>query len=75
MLICLLSSRFSWPPYVIQDIWASMLEDKEYLSSFFQKNQALMRENYTLATSLLENQEIPYYKGGYVLGGSTYFRA
>ncbi len=49
---------------MIQDIWASMLEDREFLTSFLAENQKRLAENYVLATSFLDEHGIEYFKGG-----------
>jgi aspartate/methionine/tyrosine aminotransferase len=54
---------FSWTPYIIQEIWARMLEDDCFQSTFFEKNYRLTEESYALATDFLEKHDIPYYKG------------
>ncbi|KAJ4289459.1 hypothetical protein N0V88_006940 [Collariella sp. IMI 366227] len=56
------TSMLGWPPYVIQDIWASMLEDEAYTNNFFAKNQRLLAEQYAIATRFLDDHGIPYYK-------------
>ena len=55
-------SPFSWPPYIIQDIWAGILEDETYRRDFVQRNHDLMAKSYRLATSLLEQNNIPYFR-------------
>lgn len=57
------TSPFSWTPYVIQDIWAGMLEDAAFRTGFAERNCELMAQSYALATSLLERHGIPYYRG------------
>jgi hypothetical protein len=54
---------FSWTPYIIQEIWARMLEDACFRTRFFQKNYRLTEESYAFATDFLEENDIPYYKG------------
>ncbi|KAG4442585.1 hypothetical protein IFR05_001915 [Cadophora sp. M221] len=54
---------FSWSPYVLQDLWAKLLEDTEYLDTFIATNQRRLSENYTLATSILTSHNIEYFKG------------
>jgi len=40
-----------------------MLEDEAYRRDFSRRNQELMAKSYRLATSLLEQNGIPYFKG------------
>jgi aspartate/methionine/tyrosine aminotransferase len=54
---------FSWTPYIVQDIWASMLEDEEFRGRFLGKSHRLTEESYTFTTAFLDKQGIPYYKG------------
>lgn len=51
-----------WPPYLIQDIWAKMLENEEYTKGFLAKNQQGLAEQYAFATRFLDEHEIPYYR-------------
>lgn len=73
---------FSWTPYIVQDIWASMLEDEEFRGRFLGKSHRLTEGSYAFTTAFLEQQGIPYYKGSnagsflwidlrqYILGGA-----
>ncbi|KAL5319879.1 hypothetical protein ACEPPN_012937 [Leptodophora sp. 'Broadleaf-Isolate-01'] len=54
---------FSWSPYVLQDLWAKLLEDTQYLNKFISTNQRRLSENYTLATSILSSHDVKYFKG------------
>jgi hypothetical protein len=45
---------------MLQDIWAAMLEDKEWLSTFMTKKADLMAENYRVTTSFLADRNIKY---------------
>ncbi|KAH7393513.1 pyridoxal phosphate-dependent transferase [Cadophora sp. MPI-SDFR-AT-0126] len=54
---------FSWSPYVLQDIWAALLEDTEYLNWFASTNQSRLSENHSLATSFLSSHNIKYFAG------------
>ncbi|KAK0616998.1 pyridoxal phosphate-dependent transferase [Immersiella caudata] len=54
---------FSWTPYIVQDIWARMLEDSCFRARFFEKNYQLVEESYAFATEFLEKHDIPYYRG------------
>ncbi|CAG7919655.1 unnamed protein product [Penicillium olsonii] len=53
---------FSWSPHLLQDIWAAMLEDREWLGRFMTKKTKLMAENYKIATSFLSGRGINYYE-------------
>ncbi|KAK4189482.1 putative 1-aminocyclopropane-1-carboxylate synthase [Podospora australis] len=57
------NTMLGWPPYIVQDIWAAMLENEEYTKSFLSKNQALLAEQYGIATKWLEENGIPYFRG------------
>jgi len=50
-----------WPPYVIQELWAKMLEDEAYTKDFFARNQRGLAEQYAFATGFLDQHGIPYY--------------
>jgi hypothetical protein len=52
----------AWPPYLIQELWATMLEDGEYTNDFFAKNQQRLAEQYAFATRFLDENKIPYYR-------------
>ncbi|CAG8429344.1 unnamed protein product [Penicillium salamii] len=60
-LIFGISRIFSWSPHLLQDIWAAMLEDREWLEKFMTKKAELMAENYKIATSFLSDRGINYY--------------
>ncbi|RJE19305.1 hypothetical protein PHISCL_08362 [Aspergillus sclerotialis] len=53
---------FSWSPHVIQDVWAAMLEDKQWMRSFMLKKSKLMAENYDIARTFFRNRGIGYYE-------------
>ncbi|KAJ5342322.1 hypothetical protein N7541_011446 [Penicillium brevicompactum] len=53
---------FSWTPHMLQDIWAAMLEDKQWLDTFMAKKADLMAENYRVTTSFLADRNIKYYE-------------
>lgn len=55
-------SVFSWSPHVLQDVWAGMLEDKQWMDTFMTKKAKLMAENYNIATSFLRDRGIRYYE-------------
>ncbi|KAI1145103.1 putative acc synthase [Nemania diffusa] len=54
---------FGWVPYVTQEMWASMLEDKEFLATFMAKNSRILAEHCAIVTSFLDQHKIPYYRG------------
>ncbi|KAK4200973.1 putative 1-aminocyclopropane-1-carboxylate synthase [Triangularia verruculosa] len=56
------NAMLGWPPYLVQDIWAAMLENTSYTDSFLQKNQALLAESYRLVTDFLAEQGVGYFK-------------
>ncbi|KAF5603999.1 plp-dependent transferase [Fusarium pseudocircinatum] len=51
---------FSWSPHLIQDAWAAMLEDRQWLRAFFEKKLELMTENHAIATSFLNDYGIRF---------------
>ncbi|KAK7424434.1 hypothetical protein QQX98_000399 [Neonectria punicea] len=53
-------SIFSWSPHITQDVWAAMLEDRQWLRSFMSKKNSLMTESYNLATEFLHAHGIRY---------------
>ncbi|KAH8805247.1 pyridoxal phosphate-dependent transferase [Xylogone sp. PMI_703] len=55
---------FDWPPYVLQDLWAHLLEDQEFLDWFLAENKRRLSENYNLITSFLSSNGIGYFSGG-----------
>ncbi|KAL2259214.1 hypothetical protein VTK26DRAFT_7184 [Humicola hyalothermophila] len=56
------TSMLAWPPYIIQDVWARMLEDKEYINNFFARNQQRLAEQYAFTTRFLDDHGIPHYR-------------
>lgn len=52
----------AWPPYIIQDIWASILEDEAFTQNFLATNQQRLAEQYAFTTRFLDEHEIPYYR-------------
>ncbi|TRX91993.1 hypothetical protein FHL15_007090 [Xylaria flabelliformis] len=55
--ICLVK----WVPYLAQDSWAKMLEDRKFLDAFLTKNRRLLQEHCGIVTASLDQHEIPYY--------------
>ncbi|KAK4244483.1 putative aminotransferase [Corynascus novoguineensis] len=55
------TSMLAWPPYIIQDVWAKMLEDENYTNRFLETNQRLMAIQYASATRFLDDHGIAYY--------------
>lgn len=55
-------SMFSWSPHVLQDVWAAMLTNTDWLQSFMERKQRLMLENYGIATSAFQQHNISYYE-------------
>lgn len=53
-------SVFAWPPHVVHDLWAAMLEDKQWMHDFMAKKIKLMEENYNIATKFLREHGIGY---------------
>ena len=45
-------------------MWARLLEDGPFLEWFIAENQKRLAKHYTLLTEFLDQDSIPYYKGG-----------
>ncbi|KAK0744926.1 putative aminotransferase class I and II family protein [Apiosordaria backusii] len=56
------NAMLGWPPYLVQDIWAAMLEDTKYTDNFLKKNQELLAESYKLVTDFLTEQGVGYFR-------------
>ncbi|KAF5554088.1 plp-dependent transferase, partial [Fusarium phyllophilum] len=54
-------SIFSWSPHLVQDMWAAMFEDRQWLQAFMERKLELMTENHAIATSFLRHHGIPFY--------------
>ncbi|KAH7007778.1 pyridoxal phosphate-dependent transferase [Ilyonectria destructans] len=53
-------SIFSWSPHLLQDTWATMLEDRQWLHKFMDEKATLMIENYHIVTSFFREHGIRY---------------
>ncbi|ROV87603.1 hypothetical protein VSDG_09606 [Cytospora chrysosperma] len=53
---------FSWAPYITQDIWAGILEDREFSVTFAARNRQLLREHYSIMTQFFDVHKIRYYQ-------------
>ncbi|CAG7556406.1 unnamed protein product [Fusarium equiseti] len=60
---------FSWTPHLVQDIWAAMLENKEWRIELHKKNTSLMAENYGIITRFMQKRRIPYYEMYVIFSG------
>ncbi|CAG9961986.1 unnamed protein product [Clonostachys byssicola] len=49
---------FSWSPHVLQDVWAAMLEDKQWFDTMIQKKNKLMAEQYAIISSFFHARNI-----------------
>ncbi|KAF1953531.1 putative aminotransferase class I and II family protein [Byssothecium circinans] len=58
-------SVFGWVPYVVQDVWADMLEDEQFLDDFKLKNRKVLSKHFTILRSFLDQHNIPYYSNVY----------
>ncbi|KAK3987206.1 putative 1-aminocyclopropane-1-carboxylate synthase [Cladorrhinum sp. PSN332] len=61
MSVAASNAMLGWPPYIVQDIWAAMLESKNYLNHFLETNQKQLAEQYAIAAQFLDEQGIPYF--------------
>ncbi|KAK4226579.1 putative 1-aminocyclopropane-1-carboxylate synthase [Podospora fimiseda] len=55
------NAMLGWPPYIVQDIWAGMLENQSFLNDFLETNQKQLAEQYAITTQFLDEQGIPYF--------------
>jgi hypothetical protein len=53
---------FSWSPHLLQDVWAGMLEDVQWLKSFMARKRELMADNYAIAARFFQECGIPFYE-------------
>ncbi|KAL2164912.1 hypothetical protein VTH06DRAFT_208 [Thermothelomyces fergusii] len=56
------TSMLGWPPYIIQDIWAKMLDNENFTRAFLMANRQRLADQYAFATRVLDEHGIPYYK-------------
>ncbi|KAI1463629.1 putative aminotransferase class I and II family protein [Daldinia caldariorum] len=56
-----LFSVLGWVPYIVQDMWASILTDDEFRIDFMHKNRRLLAEHSEILTAFLREYDIPYY--------------
>ncbi|KAH7087018.1 putative acc synthase [Paraphoma chrysanthemicola] len=54
-------SVFGWVPYAVQDLWADMLEDDQFLADFKLENRAVLAKHSTILRSFLDQHNVPYY--------------
>jgi hypothetical protein len=50
----------AWTPYLIQDVWAKMLDNREYTDNFLATNRQRLAEQYAFTTRFLDERDIPY---------------
>ncbi|KAL2267249.1 hypothetical protein VTJ83DRAFT_4526 [Remersonia thermophila] len=55
------TSMLAWPPYLIQEAWAAMLEDEAFTSNFLETNQKRLAEQYAFTTQRLDEFGIPHH--------------
>jgi len=60
---------FSWTPHLVQDIWAAMLENKEWRMELHKKNTTLTAENYGIITRFMQKRRISYYEMYVIFSG------
>ncbi|KAF5007791.1 hypothetical protein FDECE_5915 [Fusarium decemcellulare] len=49
---------FSWSPHVLQDVWAAMLEDKQWFKRMMRKKNLLMAAQYAMVDSFFRVRNI-----------------
>ncbi|OLL22474.1 Elongation factor G, mitochondrial, partial [Neolecta irregularis DAH-3] len=54
-------SMFGWPSSAAERIWASLLQDRDFLDKFLNENITRMEKQYAICTSILNENCIPYY--------------
>lgn len=59
-----LVSAFGWEAYIVQDIWARILEDKPFLDNFISENQKRLAARYNMVTDFLRKNNIAFFEGG-----------
>jgi len=57
-------SPCAWVPYVLQDLWAGLLDDKAFLDTYLATNSARLGANYRLIIEFLRANNIGYFPGG-----------
>lgn len=62
LLMYIDTSMFSWSSHVLQDVWAAMLEDKQWVANFTLRKSKLMAENYNIARSFFSERRISHYE-------------
>jgi len=56
--------RFHWPSEISCAIATDILQDRSFISEFLKQSRLLLSEHYKLATQILDDAGISYYKGG-----------
>ncbi|KAJ5106933.1 PLP-dependent transferase [Penicillium angulare] len=51
---------FSWSPHILQDAWAAMIENGEWMKTFMKKKTQLMLDRYKTTTAFLSEHGIAY---------------
>ena len=57
----LFTSFFSWSPHVLQDVWARMLEDKDWFERVISKKLTLMAEHYAIISAFFDERKIYHF--------------
>ncbi|AEO60892.1 hypothetical protein MYCTH_2310609, partial [Thermothelomyces thermophilus ATCC 42464] len=50
--------QLTWPPYIVQEIWAKMLDDKSFTENFLMVNRQRLGDQYAFATRFLDEHGI-----------------
>ncbi|RAK88627.1 PLP-dependent transferase [Aspergillus costaricaensis CBS 115574] len=58
---------FSWPSYLVQDMWGRLLNDTTKTDEFLEENKRQLGKAYSTVTDWLRNKSIEYYDQGSVL--------
>lgn len=63
-IACTGIAAFSWQAYLVQDMWARILEDRSFLDFFIAENQRRLAVRYKMVTSLLRGNGFTLFEGG-----------
>ncbi|KAH6612180.1 pyridoxal phosphate-dependent transferase [Boeremia exigua] len=51
-----------WSPHIIQDVWAGMLSNRQWMDAFMSRKHILMERNYAIVSSFLKKNGIEYFE-------------
>jgi hypothetical protein len=56
------NSIFGWVPYVVQDMWADILEDAEFMHDLKEESRKVLAKHFSILKAFLEKWGVPYYE-------------